>query len=52
MKKNDKLTSPYHQRIQMVVETIQRHEKLSDEAASALAVQVLHTLDHIPERVR
>jgi hypothetical protein len=51
-KKEIKLSSPYEKRLQLVVETIQRHEKLSDQATSSLAVHVLHALDHIPERVR
>jgi hypothetical protein len=51
-KKEVKFSSPYDKRLQLVVDTIQRHEKLSDQATSALAVHVLHALDHIPERVR
>jgi len=51
-KKEIKFSSPYDKRLQLVVDTIQRHEKLSDQATSALAVHVLHALDHIPERVR
>jgi hypothetical protein len=50
--KGDKFVSPYQRRLQMVVDTIQRHEKLSDKSAAELAVRVLHTLDHIPERIR
>ncbi|HZZ49624.1 MAG TPA: DUF6307 family protein [Pseudonocardia sp.] len=44
--------SPYERRVQMVVDTIQRNEKLSDKSANSLAVAVLHAIDHIPERVR
>ena len=56
MSKKDTATppyaSPYTRRLELVVTTIQQHEKLNDQAASALAVQVLHALDHIPETVR
>jgi hypothetical protein len=44
--------SPYNRRLKLVVDTIQLHEKLNDKAASSLAVEVLHVLDHIPETVR
>jgi Family of unknown function (DUF6307) len=47
-----KYLSPYNRRLNLVVATIQQHEKLNDKAAAALAVHVLHTLDHVPERVR
>ena len=51
-KREIKFRSPYDKRLQLVVDTIQQHEKLSDQATSELAVHVLHALDHIPERVR
>jgi hypothetical protein len=52
MTEKDELRTPYEKRRLLVMKTIQQHEKLSDEAASALAVHVLYALDHIPERVR
>jgi hypothetical protein len=47
-----KILSPYDKRVELVVSTIKLNQKLGDKAAQALAVQVLHVLDHIPENVR
>lgn len=52
MSSNGKVLSHYDRRVQLVVATIKQHEKLGDKATRALAVEVLHALDHIPEKVR
>jgi hypothetical protein len=44
--------SPYDRRVDLVKDTITAHSKLSDKAASELAVHVLHALSSIPEKVR
>lgn len=44
--------SPYEIRVERVRDTVRKHSKLDDTAATALAVQVLHALDTIPEKVR
>ena len=46
------IRSPYENRVKLVQDTLTTHSALDDEAAGKLAVQVLHTLDHIPEKVR
>jgi hypothetical protein len=46
------LRSPYDRRVDLVKDTITAHSKLSDKAASELAVHVLHALSSIPEKVR
>ncbi|MGV0794358.1 DUF6307 family protein [Mycolicibacterium sp. XJ1819] len=46
------LRTPYTKRVELVAETIKAHSKLGDKAASELAVQVLHTLNSIPEQIR
>jgi len=42
----------YEQRVKLVQDTVKAHSQLDDKAASELAVQVLHVLDKIPEKVR
>ncbi|MBA2323690.1 MAG: DUF6307 family protein [Actinomycetota bacterium] len=49
---DSKNVSPYDRRVQLVLATIKENEKLGNKAAMNLAVKVLHTLDHIPEKVR
>lgn len=44
--------SPYDIRVSLVKDTILAHSKLDDDAAGALAVHVLHTLNSIAEKVR
>ena len=46
------IRTPYLHRLELVTETIKTHSKLGDKAASELAVQVLHVLNSIPEKVR
>lgn len=52
MSSNGTVLSPYDKRVQLVVKTINDNEKLGDKATLKLAVQVLHALDHLPEKVR
>jgi hypothetical protein len=42
----------YERRLALVSEAIRQGSELSEEAALALAVRVLVSLDHIPEDVR
>jgi hypothetical protein len=44
--------TPYDNRLDLVRNTITAHSKLDDDVAGALAVQVLHALSSIPEKVR
>lgn len=44
--------SLYQQRVQLVRDVVKANSQLDDEAASAIAVQVLHSLDRIPEKIR
>lgn len=46
------MKSPYENRVEQVRDTLRQHSKLSDKAATDLAVHVLHALDTIPEKVR
>ncbi len=46
------LHTPYDLRVQLVKDTIAQHSKIGDKAAGELAVQILHTLNSIPEKVR
>lgn len=46
------LRSPYIKRIDLVKDTIKTHSKLSDQAATDLAVHILQALNSIPERMR
>ena len=41
--------SRYERRVAFVREVLQQNSALDDEAAQALAVQVVHAVDHIPE---
>ncbi|WP_169748073.1 DUF6307 family protein [Pseudonocardia acaciae] len=42
----------YRQRLERVASVIQEHSNLTEQQSRALAVHVLYTLDHIPERIR
>ena len=44
--------TPYDLRVDLVKNTITAHSELGDDAAGKLAVQVLHTLASIPEKIR
>jgi len=44
--------SLYDQRVRLVVSVLSKNSKLGDKAATDLAKNVLHALDHIPEKVR
>lgn len=44
--------TPYEIRLQLVTDTISAHSKLGNDAAGKLAVNVLHALNSIPEKVR
>ena len=44
--------SRYDKRVELVCGIVQAHSQLDHETASGIAVQVLHALDTIPERVR
>jgi uncharacterized protein DUF6307 len=44
--------TPYDVRIELVKDTITAHSKIGDKAAGELAVQVLHALNSIPEKIR
>jgi len=47
-----KYISPYDHRVQLVTKSLVEHAQLTNETAAKLAVHVLHSLDHIPEKVR
>ncbi|WP_179956989.1 DUF6307 family protein [Amycolatopsis anabasis] len=44
--------SRYEQRVKLVQDVLKARTKLSDSECHTLAVQVLHTLDRIPEKLR
>jgi hypothetical protein len=44
--------TPYELRVKLVQDTITTHSKIGDKAAGELAVQVLHALSSIPEKIR
>jgi hypothetical protein len=44
--------SQYEGRLKTVADAIQAHSKLGAKTADAIAVQVLHELDTIPEKLR
>jgi hypothetical protein len=44
--------TPYIQRLDLVRDTIKAHSHLGNQAASDLAVHVLHALNSIPEKMR
>lgn len=46
------IRTPYDVRVDLVAATITEHSKLGDKAAGDLAVQILHTLNSIPEKMR
>lgn len=46
------IRTPYEIRVQLVKDTIEKHSKIGDKAAGELAVQILRTLNSIPEKIR
>jgi Family of unknown function (DUF6307) len=44
--------TPYEKRVELVKQTLMTSSTLDDDSAGKLAVQVLHALDSIPERIR
>lgn len=44
--------SRYDKRVKVVSDIVKAHSQLDDTTASGIAVQVLHALDTIPEKVR
>jgi Family of unknown function (DUF6307) len=44
--------SRYHQRVKLVQDIVKAQSGLDDKVAAEIAVQVLHALDTIPEKVR
>ncbi len=46
------LRTPYDLRVELVTDTIKKHSKIGDKAAGELAVQILHTLNSIPAKIR
>ncbi|MFG1791805.1 DUF6307 family protein [Nocardia sp. NPDC049149] len=44
--------TPYERRVIRVRDVVKAHSGLDDNAANELAVQVLHALDSIPEKIR
>jgi hypothetical protein len=44
--------TPYEKRVELVKQTLMTSSTLDDDSAGKLAVQVLHTLDSIPEKIR
>jgi hypothetical protein len=46
------LRTPYLHRLELVADIIKSHSKLGDKAANELAVQILHGINSIPEKVR
>jgi hypothetical protein len=44
--------SLYDQRVALVAHALTQNSQLEEKAARALAVHVLHAIDHIPEKVR
>lgn len=44
--------SRYDLRVKLVQDVLKENTKLSDKACQALAVQLLQTMDTIPERMR
>jgi len=49
---NGTYVSMYDLRVKMVQKALQDHSKLDDKLSFNLAVHVLDTLDHIPEKSR
>lgn len=44
--------TPYEKRVEVVKQTLMTSATLDDDSAGNLAVQVLHALDSIPEKIR
>ncbi|WP_018683813.1 DUF6307 family protein [Actinokineospora enzanensis] len=49
---DDRFVSRHERRVVFVCDVIKKNSALGDEAAHALAVRVIHELDHIPEPTR
>ena len=52
MTSNPVYVSPYERRVQLVADVLKGQSKLTDKECHTLAVQILHTLDTIPEKIR
>jgi hypothetical protein len=48
----DKFVSRYEQRVAFVQDVLTKNSTLDDDATHALAVQVVHAIDHLPEPTR
>jgi hypothetical protein len=46
------IVTVYDRRVALVAQALTTNSKVKGDAATALAVHVLHALDHIPENVR
>ncbi len=46
------IESPYEHRVKLVSEVLTRNSITTAAEATRLAIQVLHAIDHIPEKVR
>ena len=46
------MVSRYQQRVKLVQDVVKAHSGLDDKVALEIAVDVLHALDTIPEKVR
>jgi hypothetical protein len=46
------MVSRYQQRVKLVQDVVKAHSRLDDKVAFEIAVDVLHALDTIPEKVR
>jgi hypothetical protein len=44
--------TPYERRVNRVRDAVRAHTELNDQAASEIAIHVLHALDTIPEKIR
>ena len=52
MTTNVAFVSRYDLRVKLVRDVLKENTKLSDNACQELAVQLLHTMDTVPERTR
>ncbi|WP_245678040.1 DUF6307 family protein [Nocardia acidivorans] len=52
MNKTTAMNTPYEHRVIRVRDVVRKYSELDDNAATELAVQVLHALDTIPEKIR
>jgi hypothetical protein len=46
------MVTRYQQRVKLVQDVVKAHSGLDDKVAHEIAVDVLHALDTIPEKVR